>query len=138
MDFFQEINTLNLSLQGNLANISIAHDKVAIFYRKLQLYQRKAGVEEVSMFQELTMALDARNKKCSFTNEITLPLSSVLYISRHFPDLKNFQVNSWVLRSFSVDKWIIPDTEIESKNTLWSSVYYRHYESRRNILFLNN
>ncbi|XP_022163230.1 zinc finger BED domain-containing protein 5-like [Myzus persicae] len=34
-DFFGEINTLNLSLQGNMTNILTAQDKVASFLRKL-------------------------------------------------------------------------------------------------------
>jgi len=47
-DFFGEINTLNLCLQGNMTNILTAQDKVASFLRKLQLYQRRIDVEDIS------------------------------------------------------------------------------------------
>ncbi|XP_025420883.1 zinc finger BED domain-containing protein 5-like [Sipha flava] len=116
-DFFGEINTLNLSLQGNMTNILTAQDKVASFLRKLQLYQRRIDVEDISMFPELTMVLDERNEKCSFTDQIALHLLSVVdSISKYFPDLKNRQVNAWVLRPFSVDENVFPDTEIETKS----------------------
>jgi len=47
------------------------------------------------------MVLDARNEKCSFTDQITLHLSSVIdSIGKYFPDLENRQVNAWVLRPF--------------------------------------
>jgi uncharacterized membrane protein len=59
-DFFGEINLLNISLQGNMTNILTAQDKVASFLRKLQLYQRRAAVEDFSIIPELTMVLDAK------------------------------------------------------------------------------
>lgn len=67
-NFFGEINTLNHSLQGNMTNILTAQDKIGSFLRKLQLYQRRIEVEDISMFPELTMVLDERNYKCSFTD----------------------------------------------------------------------
>jgi len=69
------------------------------------------------MFPELTMVLDEINEKCSFTDQIALHLlSAVDSISKYFSDLKNRQVNTWVLRSFSVDENVFPDTEIETKS----------------------
>ncbi|XP_025202808.1 zinc finger BED domain-containing protein 5-like, partial [Melanaphis sacchari] len=115
-DFFGEINTLNLSLQGNMTNILTAQDKVASFLRKLQFYQRRAEVGDISMFSELTMVLDEKNEKCSFANQITLHLLSVVdSIDKYFPDLENRQVNTWVLRPFSVDESVFSDIEIEAK-----------------------
>lgn len=51
------------------------------------------------MFPELTMVLDERNEKCTFTDQIALHLLSVVdSIGKYFPDLKNRQVNAWVPR----------------------------------------
>ncbi|XP_060855696.1 protein FAM200A-like [Metopolophium dirhodum] len=100
-----------------MTNILTAQDKVFSFLRKLQLYQRRIDVEDISMFPELTMVLDERNEKCSFTDQIALHLLSVVdSIGKYFPDLKNRQVNAWVLRPFSVDENVFPDTEIETKS----------------------
>lgn len=79
-DFFGETNALNLSLLGNKMNILTAQDKVDSFLHKLQLYQRRFEVEDSSMFSELTMVLEERNEKCSFTDQITLHLLSVIVI----------------------------------------------------------
>jgi len=60
---------------------------------------------------ELTMVIDERNEKCSFTDQMALHFLSVVdLIGKYFPDLKNRQVNAWVLRPFSVDENVIPDT----------------------------
>ncbi|XP_050058613.1 protein FAM200A-like [Aphis gossypii] len=61
-----------------MTNILTAQDKVASFLRKLQLYQRRIEVEDISMFPELTMVLDERNEKCSFTDQIALHLLSII------------------------------------------------------------
>jgi len=63
-DFFAEINILNLSFQGNMTNILTAQDKVASFFRRLQLDRRRAEVEDISMFPErpeLFMVFDKKN-----------------------------------------------------------------------------
>lgn len=99
-----------------MTNILTAQDKVASFLRKLQLYQRRVEVEDISMFPLLTMVLDEKNEKCSFTDQITLHLFSVVEsIEKYFPDLENRYVNAWVLRPFSVDESVFPDIEIEAK-----------------------
>lgn len=104
-DFFGEINTLNLGLQGNMVNMLTAQDKVASFIRKLEFYKRRTDVEDISMFSELTMILDQSNEKCSFTEEISHHISSVISsISSYFPHLKNREANAWVLRPFSVNE----------------------------------
>lgn len=45
-----------------MVNILTAQDKVASFIRKLQFYHRRVEVEDISMFPELTMALDETKK----------------------------------------------------------------------------
>jgi hypothetical protein len=61
-----------------MTNILTAQDKVGSFLRKLQLYQGRTEVEDFSMFPELTMVLDERNEKCSFTDLIALHLLPVV------------------------------------------------------------
>ncbi|KAK8742027.1 hypothetical protein OTU49_002065 [Cherax quadricarinatus] len=40
-DFFFEVNSLKISLQGNLTMLHTARDKVAAFKCKIQLYQKR-------------------------------------------------------------------------------------------------
>lgn len=79
-----------------MTNTLTAQDKVTNFLRKLQLYQRRAEVENILLFPELTIVLDEKNENCSFTDQITLRLSVVDSICKYFLDLNNHQVNTWV------------------------------------------
>lgn len=53
LDLLGEIYTLKISLQEHMTNILTAQEKVARFLRKLQLYQSRAELENVSMLSEL-------------------------------------------------------------------------------------
>ena len=115
--FFVEINTHNLCLQGNMANILSAQDKVASFLRKLQFYQRRASWNWGNFNVPRTNNGAQRNKwKILIHRPYNLHLLSVVdSIGIYFPNFKNCQVNAWVLRPFSVDESVFPDIEIEAK-----------------------
>ena len=68
-DFFDEINSVNLTLQGPMTNILSARDRVASFIRRLEFYERRVGVGDVSMFAELSIVLGT-DARCSFLFDI--------------------------------------------------------------------
>lgn len=86
------------------------------------------------MFPKLTMVLNTRNDKCSFTDKITLHLfSKVDSIVKYFPDLQNRQVNAWVLRPYSMDEWVVLDIEIDVK----AQFFGLHENNTQKIEFKN-
>lgn len=116
-DFFSEINSLNISLQGNMTNILIAQDKVASFVRKLELYQRRVQAGDVSMFTQLSEQLvNIEKDKITFENSVVQHLSAVIDSVKHyFPDMDNRHSNSWILRPFTSDANIIKDEDVAAK-----------------------
>ena len=58
-DFFSEVNSLNISLQGNMEMLHMARDKAAAFKSKIQLYHRRVQVGDTIMFPQMTTLLDA-------------------------------------------------------------------------------
>ncbi len=69
-DFFGDVNSLNLSLQGNNVNVLVTQDKVAAFQRKIHLHQRLVQAGDKTVFSELTTLLTSTEEDCSFVNLI--------------------------------------------------------------------
>ena len=70
-DFFSEVNFLNLSLQGNLAMLYTARDKVAAFRSKIQLYQKRVQDGDTTFFPQMTTFLDYMpDAECNFHEKI--------------------------------------------------------------------
>lgn len=52
-DFFSEVNSLNISLQGNFAMLHTVRDKVAVFKCKIQLYVKRFQLWTVTQLSSL-------------------------------------------------------------------------------------
>ena len=65
-DFFSEVNSRNLTLQGDCQWFHTTHDKVAAFKRRVELFERLTEKGDTSMFPNFTMLLQSDpNMKCS-------------------------------------------------------------------------
>ena len=115
-DFFAEVNSLNLSLQGNLAMIHTARHKVEAFRRKIQLYQRRIQDGDTTIFPELTTLLDATpDAECNF-QEISTHLQAISEaIESYFPGLDDRSRDAWIVRPYSVEEGAINDTDVAAK-----------------------
>ena len=89
-DFFSEVNSLNLTLQGGCQWLHTTHDKVAPFKRKVEIFKRLTEKGTTSMFPNLTMLLQSNpNMKSNFTEEILSQLNAInIVIDRYFPGIK--------------------------------------------------
>ena len=115
-DFFGDVNSLNLSLQGNDVNVLSTQDKVAAFQRKIQLYQRRVHAGDTAVFSELTTLLTSTEEDCSFVDLIEEHLRVMTEtISSYFPDLDKRGKRAWVTKPFTVDEEIIEDSDIAAK-----------------------
>ncbi|XP_055505557.1 protein FAM200C-like [Leucoraja erinacea] len=77
-DFFAEVNSTNLSLQGNIPMLHTARDKVAAFRRSIDLYQRRVQADDTTIFPEMTTLLDATpDVECHFHEEISTHLLAI-------------------------------------------------------------
>ena len=89
-DFFSEVNSLNLTLQGGCQWLQTTHDKVAAFKRKVELFKRLIEKGTTSMFSNLTMLLQSDpNIRCNFTQKIVSHLNAInIAIDRYFPGIE--------------------------------------------------
>lgn len=96
---FAEVNSLNLSLQGNLQMLHMACDKVAVFRRKIHIYQRRVQDGDSTMFLEMTTLLDAMpDAECHFHEEISTHLLAISEaIERYFPGLDDRSRDEWII-----------------------------------------
>ena len=77
-DFFSEVNSLNLTLQGGRQWLQMTHNKVAAFKHKVELFKRITEKGTASVFPNLTMLLQSDpNMKCNFTQEIVSHLNAI-------------------------------------------------------------
>ena len=117
-DFFAEVNSLNLSLQGNLPMLHTARDKVAAFRRKIHLYQRRVQDGDTTIFPEMTTLLDASpDAECHFNEETSTHLLAISEaIERYFPRLDDRSRDEWIVRpSVRVEDGAISDTDVAAK-----------------------
>ena len=97
-------------------NIHSAQDKAASFLLKLQLYQRRVQVDDVSMFSQLTKLLEGTEENCPFAGDIMQHLHSTEEsISGYFPDLEHREKNTWIARPFSLKEGIIKDDDVTAE-----------------------
>lgn len=116
-DFFTEINSLNISLQGNETNILTLQDKIASFLRKLELYQRRVQAGDVSMFTQLSEQLvNNKQDKITFENSVVQHLTAVIdSLQQYFPNMDSRESYSWILRPFSTCVDIFKDEDVSAK-----------------------
>ena len=93
-NFFSEVNSLNLTLQGGRQWLHTIHDKNAAFKRKVGLLERLTEKGATSMFSNLTMLLQSSpNMKCNFTQDISSHLNIInIAIDRYFPGIEERHV----------------------------------------------
>ena len=88
-DFFSEVNSLNLTLQGGHQWLQTTLDKFASNV-KWNCLKRLTEKGTTSMFPNLTMLLQSDpNMKCSFTQEIVSHSNAInIAIDRYFPGIE--------------------------------------------------
>ena len=116
-DFFSEVNSLNLTLQGGRQWLHTTHDKVAAFRRKVELFERLTEKGDTSMFPNLTMLLHSdSNMKCNFTQDISSHLNAInIAIDRYFPGIEERHNFLWISKPFSVEESSICDDDMAAK-----------------------
>ncbi len=94
-DIFEQLNGLNLKLQGNKRNAFHLMDCLHGFLAKFQVWQRKVGAGNVAMSENLSTVLDANEEESMFDpfliTEITQHLRSLLKVNLIFPTSHNFR-----------------------------------------------
>lgn len=97
--------------------LPMARDKVAVFKKKLQLYQRRLQEGETAVFTELSTLLEgSESGECSFLEEISVHLVAVIgAIDNYFPGLDERACDSWIMKPFSVGEGTIPDSDVAAK-----------------------
>ncbi|XP_076359076.1 protein FAM200C-like [Tachypleus tridentatus] len=116
-DFFFEVNSLNISLQGNLAMLHTVRDKVAAFKFKIQLYQKRIQDGDTTSFPQMTTILASMPEaECSFREEISAHLLAVNNATEgYFPGFDDCCTEVWIFRPFSVKESTISDTDVAAK-----------------------
>ena len=116
-DFFSEVNSLNLTLQGGRQWLHPTHDKVAAFKRKVELFERLTKKGDTSMFPNLTMLLQSDpNMKCNFTQDISSHLNAInIAIDRYFPEIEERHNVLWISKPFFVEESSICDDDMAAK-----------------------
>ena len=116
-DFFSEVNSLNLILQGGRQWLHTTHDKVAAFKRKVELFERLTEKGDASMFPNLTMLLQSNpNIKCNFTQDISSHLNAInIAIDRYIPGIEERHNPLWINKPFSVEESSICDDGMATK-----------------------
>lgn len=112
-DFFSEVNSLNISLQGNLAMLHTVRDKVAVFKCEIQLYVKRVQDNDTTFFPHMTTILDSMAEaECSFREEFSAHLLAVNdAIESYFSGLDGRCTDAWISRPFSVKDSAICDTD---------------------------
>ncbi|XP_055549359.1 zinc finger BED domain-containing protein 5-like [Wyeomyia smithii] len=92
-DIFEQLNKLNLKLQGSQTTIIQFIDSLNAFLGKLQNWKRKVQLNNFAMFERLSSVIDnCTNDKTvpkTIKNEITEHLTSLLVeFKTYFPDIK--------------------------------------------------
>ena len=117
VDFFSEVNSLNLTLQGGCQWLQMTHDYAAAFKCKVELFKRLTEKGTTSMFPNLTMLLQSDpNMKCNFTQEIVSHLNAVnIAINRYFPGIEKQHNFLCFSQPFSVEENSIHNDDMAAK-----------------------
>ena len=112
-DFFDDVNLLNTSLQGNGALLIQSVDKISAFKKKkkVELYLRLLDAGDTTMFKKLTQNLIASESDgCFFIESIKEHLSAVmLAIDKYYPNLSGRASDRWIAQPYQSGETIIED-----------------------------
>ncbi|XP_042222791.1 zinc finger BED domain-containing protein 5-like [Homarus americanus] len=91
-DIFEQLNRLNLKLQGKDRNVFHLMDCLRAFLAKLQKWQRKVNAGNVAMFENLSTVLDENEDHLldpALKTEITQHLKSLeSELKKYFPEFE--------------------------------------------------
>ena len=116
-DFFDDVNLLNTSLQGNGALLIQSVDKISAFKKKVELYLRLLDAGDTTMFKKLTQNLLASESDgCFFIESIKEHLSAVmLAIDKYYPNLSARASDRWIAQPYQSEETIIEDNDLSAK-----------------------
>uniref|UniRef100_A0A0L8HAJ6 Uncharacterized protein n=1 Tax=Octopus bimaculoides TaxID=37653 RepID=A0A0L8HAJ6_OCTBM len=116
-DFFFEVNSLNISLQGNLSMSHTVPDKVTAFKCITELCQKRVQDSDTTSFCQMTTILDSMPEaECSFHEEILAHLLAMNdAVEGYFPGLDDYCTDVWICRPFPVKDGAISDTDVSAK-----------------------
>lgn len=88
-DMFDQLNKLNLKLQGRQTTITQFVDSLNAFLSKLQNWKRKVRLNNFAMFERLSSIIDDKNVPISIKNEISQHLSALhIEFEKYFADIR--------------------------------------------------
>ncbi|CAH2102489.1 unnamed protein product [Euphydryas editha] len=119
VDFFAQINKLNLQLQGSgnsklqgMSNIFTYEDKISAFIAKIELWISKVERENFSTFDTLHQIVDGQcaEDKRNIQKHITLHLKELKSeFNRYFPDCEDKGIRKMIRNPFIVNVSEVPD-----------------------------
>ena len=113
VDIFEQLNKLNLQMQGRNTNIIKFVDALKAFMSKLENWKRKVNTKNVAMFEKLTSILDNYGEDKVLPqfakNEILLHLTALENeFSKYFPELSDDEFDL-VRNPFKLSVERVPD-----------------------------
>jgi len=116
-DFFAEVNTVNLHMQGNMVFIPSCMDKIEAFVKKLQLYKRLTAAGQLTIFPNLSNQLtESKVSNISFTDSVIEHINATVEaIQTFYPGLSERCKLRWILKPFTCDEDSVTDGEISAK-----------------------
>ncbi|XP_068227879.1 zinc finger BED domain-containing protein 5-like [Palaemon carinicauda] len=93
-DIFDQLNKLNLKLQGRETHVLLFQDSLRAFVSKLQNWRRKTNLGNIAMFEKLCGVMDESHIQLDqfLKDEITEHLQSLeKEVERYFPELSQEQ-----------------------------------------------
>lgn len=119
VDFFAQLNKLNLQLQGSgnftlqgTSNIFSYEDKISAFIAKIELWINKVERDNFSAFDTLNQIIDGQcaEIKGEIQNNITLHLKNLKSeFNRYFPDCEDNGIRKLIRNPFIVNVSEVPD-----------------------------
>ncbi|XP_064116618.1 zinc finger BED domain-containing protein 5-like [Macrobrachium nipponense] len=112
-DIFDQLNTLNLKLQGKDTTVIHFVDTLRAFVAKMKNWSGKVSSGNLAMFEKLCEVAEGREEETEscLQNEIISHLHNLCQeFSRYFPDLEEIDL-SFVRNPFNAEPDIIPESD---------------------------
>ncbi len=111
-DIFDQLNKLNLKLQGKDTTVIHFVDTLRVFVAKIKNWTSKVSLGNFAMFEKFSEATDGKEETDScFQNEVISHLQNLYQeFSGYFPDLEVIDM-PFVRNPFNVEPGIILDSE---------------------------
>ncbi len=111
-DIFDQLNKLNLKLQGKDTTVIHLVDTLRAFVAKIKNWISKVSSGKFALFEKFSEVTDGKEETDScLQNEVISHLQNLYQeFSRYFPDFELIDM-SFVRNAFNVEPDIIPDSE---------------------------